>query len=90
MVWYETTFAPLRADDWIKAYGHQKYNSSALPVQELCFTSTAVQILTLTDWSKAYGDQRTNIKIAMYNRYATAAMQELGVTVIPAFAADVC
>jgi hypothetical protein len=44
-------------------------------VQELCFNRTAVQILTLTDWSKAYGDQRTNIKMAMYNRYATAAMQ---------------
>jgi hypothetical protein len=44
-------------------------------VRELCFTSTAVQILTLTDWSKATGDQRTNIKLAMYNRYATAAMQ---------------
>ncbi|EKX43972.1 hypothetical protein GUITHDRAFT_110080 [Guillardia theta CCMP2712] len=39
-------------------------------------------------WIVGYGDQRTNIRIAMYNRYATAKMKELGITVLPTFSAS--
>eukprot|EP00960_Hanusia_phi_P016072 473058-Hanusia_phi.AAC.4 len=37
-------------------------------------------------WIVGYGDQRTNIRLALYNRYATAKMKELGITVLPTFA----
>ena len=37
-------------------------------------------------WTRGYGDQRTNIKIAMYNQYATSEIKKLGIPIIPAFA----
>eukprot|EP00802_Teleaulax_amphioxeia_P010227 Tamp_10253.p1 GENE.Tamp_10253~~Tamp_10253.p1 ORF type:complete len:581 (+),score=40.33 Tamp_10253:44-1786(+) len=36
-------------------------------------------------WIRGYGDQRTNIKIALYNRYASNQMKSVGVPIIPSY-----
>ena len=36
-------------------------------------------------WIRGYGDQRTNVKIALYNQYASNQMRSLEIPIIPSF-----
>ena len=54
--------------------------------RKVVWHETNHQPLRADSWIQAYGDQRTNVKIAVYNQYATAEMRKASVTVLPAWA----